>query len=79
MSEARVAAAALGLDAGLAVLHFDTKARDSLGCELMEPVRPHVDAYMLDWMMREPLKRQWFFEMPDANCRLTAGVWGFFS
>lgn len=31
-----------------------------------------MDAYLLDWVMREPLKRQWFFEMPDGNCRLTA-------
>jgi CRISPR associated protein Cas1 len=71
-SEARLAAAALGLDPGLGFLHVDTKARDSLACDLMEPVRPLVDAYLLDWIMREPMKRQWFFEMPDGNCRLTA-------
>jgi hypothetical protein len=71
-SEARLAAAALGLDPGLGVLHVDTKARDSLACDLMEPVRPQVDAYLLDWIMREPLKRQWFFEQSDGNCRLMA-------
>jgi CRISPR-associated endonuclease Cas1 len=38
-SEARLAAAALGLDPGLGVLHVDTRARDSLACDLMEPVR----------------------------------------
>lgn len=85
-SEARLAAVALGLDPGLGVLHADTKARDSLACDLMETVRPQVDAYLLDWIMREPLKRQWFFEMPDGNCRLvapftaqlseTAPIWG---
>lgn len=71
-SEARLAAVTLGLDPGLGVLHVDTKARDSLACDLMETARPQVDAYLLDWIMREPLKRQWFFEMPDGNCRLTA-------
>jgi hypothetical protein len=71
-SEARLAAAALGLDPGLGVLHVDTRARDSFASDLMEPARPQVDAYVLDWIMREPLKRQWFFEMPDGNCRLTA-------
>jgi CRISPR-associated endonuclease Cas1 len=71
-SEARLAAAALGLDPGLGMLHVDTRARDSLACDLMEPVRPKVDAYLLDWIMRGPLKRQWFFEMPDGNCRLMA-------
>ncbi|HTT19584.1 MAG TPA: CRISPR-associated endonuclease Cas1 [Candidatus Sulfotelmatobacter sp.] len=71
-SEARLAATALGLDPGLGVLHVDTKARDSLACDLMETARPQVDAYLLDWITREPLRRQWFFEMPDGNCRLTA-------
>jgi CRISPR-associated endonuclease Cas1 len=71
-SEARLAAAALGLDPGLGVLHVDTKARDSLACDLMEPGRPQVDAYVLDWIMREPLRRQWFFEQSDGNCRLMA-------
>ncbi len=33
-SEARLAAAALGLDPGMGVLHVDTDARDSLACDL---------------------------------------------
>jgi hypothetical protein len=69
-SEARLAAAALGLDPGLGVLHVDTPARDSLACDLMEPVRPQVDAYVLDWITRYPLKREWFFEQPNGNARL---------
>ena len=85
-SEARLAAAALGLDPGLGVLHVDTPARDSLACDLMEPVRPQVDAYLLDWITRQPLRREWFFEQWDCNCRLaglfalrlseTAPIWG---
>jgi hypothetical protein len=71
-SEARLAAAALGLDPGLGMLHVDTKGRSSLACDLMEPVRPQVDAFLLDWIMREPLKRQWFFEQSDGTCRLMA-------
>lgn len=34
-SEARLAAAALGLDPGMGVLHVDTDSRDSLACDLM--------------------------------------------
>ncbi len=85
-SEARLAAAALGLDPGLGVLHVDTEARDSLACDLMEVVRPQVDAYLLDWITRQPLKREWFFEERNGNCRLmgsfamrlseTALTWG---
>jgi len=71
-SEARLAAAALGLDPGLGVLHVDTSARDSLACDLMEPVRSHVDTYLLDWITRQPLRREWFSEQGDGNCRLTA-------
>jgi CRISPR-associated endonuclease Cas1 len=71
-SESRLAAAALGLDPGMGVLHVDTPARDSLACDLMETVRPEVDAFLLDWITREPLKREWFFEQRDGNCRLMA-------
>jgi len=85
-SETRLAVAALGLDPGLGFWHVDTPARDSLACDLMEPVRPQVDAFLLDWITREPLKRDWFFEQRDGTCRLmstlaielsqTARMWG---
>ena len=71
-SESRLAAAALGLDPGLAFLHSDTSSRDSLACDLMEPIRPEVDAYVLNWLRREPLRREWFFEERTGNCRLMA-------
>ncbi len=69
-SEARLAVSAMGLDAGLGILHLDTKARDSLACDLMEPVRPKVDAFVLDWIRGAALKRDWFFEERNGNCRL---------
>jgi hypothetical protein len=53
-SEARLAAAELGLDPGLGV----------------EPVRPLVDAYVFDWLSHGPLQRNWFFEEVNGNCRL---------
>ena len=71
-SESGLAAAALGLDPGLGFIHVDTPARDSLACDLMEAVRPKVDAYVLDWIMSQPLKSEWFFEQRDGNCRLMA-------
>ena len=73
-SEARLAAAALGLDPGLGFLHADTPARDSLACDLMEPVRPVIDAFLLDWITRESLSREWFFEQRDGTCRLMASL-----
>lgn len=73
-AEARIAIAALGLDPGLGVMHFDSPSRDSLASDLMEPIRPRVDAYVLDWLMRGPLRREWFFEQRDGNCRLMASL-----
>jgi CRISPR-associated endonuclease Cas1 len=73
-SESSLAAAALGLDPGLGVLHLDTKARNSLACDLMEPVRPQVDSYVLEWITQDPLKREWFAEQRDGNCRLMASL-----
>lgn len=73
-SESRLAAAVLGLDPGMGVLHVDTPNRDSLACDLMEPIRPQVDSFLLDWITREPLKRDWFFEQRDGNCRLMASL-----
>jgi CRISPR-associated endonuclease Cas1 len=71
-SEARLAAATLGLDPGVGLMHVDSPSRDSLACDLMEPIRPHVDRYLLDWIFQEPLHRKWFAERSDGNCRLVA-------
>ena len=72
-SESRLALAALGLDPGIGVLHFDSRSRDSFACDLMEAARPDVDAYVLDWITKHPLSRNWFFEQRDGNCRLISG------
>ena len=73
-SEARLALAALGLDPGMGVLHNDLRNRDSLACDLMEPIRPQVDAFVLDWLRRAPLRREWFFEERNGNCRLASSL-----
>jgi CRISPR-associated protein Cas1 len=86
-SESRLALSALGLDPGLGVgLHTDTANRDSLALDVLEPVRPQVESWVLDWIAREPLRRADFFETTTGNCRLmaslcaklgqTAPVWG---
>jgi CRISPR-associated endonuclease Cas1 len=69
-SETSLAAAILGLDPSLGILHVDALYRDSLACDLMEPIRPDVDAFVLDWIRREPLSRSSFFEQSNGNCRL---------
>jgi CRISPR-associated endonuclease Cas1 len=71
-AECRLAIAALGLDPGMGVLHMDTTNRDSLACDLMEPIRADVDAYVLNRIICQTLKRNWFFEERNGNCRLMA-------
>jgi CRISPR-associated endonuclease Cas1 len=73
-SESRLALAALGLDPGIGVLHVDSRSRDSFACDLMEAVRPDVDEYVLDWITQQPLRREWFFEQRDGNCRLMTAL-----
>ena len=86
-SETRLALTALGLDAGLGLgLHTDTPNRDSLALDVLEPVRPQVEEWLLSWVMQEPLRRADYFETATGNCRLmshlcaklseTAPVWG---
>jgi CRISPR-associated endonuclease Cas1 len=53
-SEARLALAALGLDPGIGVLHNDLRTRDSLASDLMEPIRPKVDAFLLERLSQVP-------------------------
>jgi CRISPR-associated endonuclease Cas1 len=73
-SEARLALAALGLDPGIGVLHNDLRTRDSLASDLMEPIRSKVDSFLLEWLRRTPLRREWFFEQRDGNCRLMSSL-----
>ena len=73
-SEARLALAALGLDPGLGVLHNDLRTRDSLACDLMEPLRPKVDSFLLEWLNHSPVRREWFFEERNGNCRLMSSL-----
>jgi CRISPR-associated protein Cas1 len=46
-AEAILACQAVGLDPGLGLVHSDTRARASLALDLMEPVRPEVDDFVL--------------------------------
>jgi CRISPR-associated endonuclease Cas1 len=85
-AETRLAVSVLGLDVGLGVgLHTDTANRDSLAFDVLEPIRPQIEAWLLNWIASEPFRRSDFFETGTGNCRLmsklciklsgTASVW----
>ncbi len=70
-AETRLSVSALGLDPGLGVgLHTDTANRDSLALDVLEPIRPAVETWLLNWIRTEPLRRSDFFETGTGNCRL---------
>jgi CRISPR-associated endonuclease Cas1 len=69
-AEARIASLAVGLDPGHGVLHADQRARDSLALDLMEAVRPEVDAYVLDLLSSHVFRAKDFHETRQGTCRL---------
>ena len=85
--ESRLSLVSVGLDPALGLgLHTDTPNRDSLGLDVLEPVRPEVERWLLSWVLREPFRKADFFETATGNCRLkshlcarlseTAPTWG---
>ena len=71
-AEAVLACQAVGLDPGLGIVHNDTKGRQSLALDLIEPVRPQVDAFVLDLLERRTFRKVEFTETADGHCRLKA-------
>ena len=74
-SEARLSAVAMGMDPAIGFLHVDTPNRDSLACDLMEVCRPSgVDAFVLNWLQSEPLRKSDFWEDRNGSCRMASSL-----
>jgi hypothetical protein len=69
--EATLAARIVGLDPGLGVLHADQPNRDSLAADLMEPVRPIVDRFVLGLLTDRVFATADFHETRQGVCRIT--------
>ncbi len=65
-----VAALTVSVDSGRGVLHADLGARDSLALDLMEAVRPEVDAYVLGILRSHTFAVRDFFETRQGMCRV---------
>jgi CRISPR-associated endonuclease Cas1 len=70
--EARFACVRLGLDPGLGVLHADAAGRDSLALDVLEPVRPVVDRFVLDLIAERMFYKRDFIERSDGHVRVAA-------
>lgn len=71
-AEARLALLVVGLDPGLGLLHADYPGRDALALDLMEPIRPAVERYVLRLVAGHRFHKRDFTETPDGHVRLMA-------
>jgi CRISPR-associated endonuclease Cas1 len=69
-AESRLAVVTLGLDPRLGLLHADRRWRNSLALDVMEPVRPEVDSWLLNLLDGEQFTPADFFERRDGVCRI---------
>ena len=69
-AETILACHAVGLDPGLGIFHVDQRDRGSLALDLMEPVRPLVDSYVLALLTQRTLAALDFVETRQGACRL---------
>ncbi|MHB8355524.1 MAG: CRISPR-associated endonuclease Cas1 [Vulcanimicrobiaceae bacterium] len=71
-AESCLALLAAGLDPTLGVLHADQRNRDSFALDAMEPIRPDVDAFVLDLLETRVFTSHDFVELPNGVCRIRA-------
>jgi CRISPR-associated endonuclease Cas1 len=69
--EATIAARVVGLDPGVGLLHADQLNRDSLSADIMEPVRPLVDRFVLGLLAERYFAASDFYETREGVCRVT--------
>jgi CRISPR-associated endonuclease Cas1 len=69
-AETTLACHAMGLDPGLGILHTDQPARPSFALDVMEAVRPDVDAYALDLIDGHTFRAGDFAETRRGICRI---------
>jgi CRISPR-associated endonuclease Cas1 len=69
-AEAILACQAVGLDPGLGLIHSDTRGRASLALDVMEPVRPEVDDFVLGLLASRTFHKVEFTETSDGHVRL---------
>jgi CRISPR-associated endonuclease Cas1 len=70
-SEAVLACHRVGLDPGLGIVHLDTRGRQSFALDLLEPVRPAIERFVLvDLLTHRVFRKADFTEASDGHVRL---------
>lgn len=70
-NQARIAIGAVGFDPEIGLLHAERRSRNSFALDVLEPLRPEVDSFLLDLVTTRTLSAAHFVEMRDGHCRLT--------
>jgi hypothetical protein len=73
-AESRLALLAHGMDPTIGCLHADQRNRDSFALDAMEPVRPDVDAFILDLLEDRVFTSRDFAQLPNGVCRIGASI-----
>ena len=73
-AEAVIACQTVGLDPGIGILHADQRARDSFVLDLMEPVRPLVDQWVMRLLSKHRFKASDFADTRRGICRLSPTI-----
>lgn len=75
-AEARLAILALGMDPLLGLSHVDKLSRSSLALDVLEPLRPAIDGFILTMLEIRTFRRDEFIETPQGSCRLRPALIG---
>jgi CRISPR-associated protein Cas1 len=71
--EATIACHIVGLDSGWGIVHLDARGRQSLALDMIEPIRPAIETFVLDLLADHTFEmRRDFRETADGHVRLLA-------
>ncbi len=72
--ETTIALHAVGLDPALGIVHTDAPNRDSMSLDVLEAIRPTVDAYLLDFLDVHTFSFSDVAELPSGEIRLSTAL-----
>jgi CRISPR-associated protein Cas1 len=73
-AETRLGLLRAGFDPMAGVVHADNQYRDSFAYDVMETVRPDVDAWLLEFFQNHKFTAKDFYEKKDGGIRLTLRI-----
>ena len=78
-AETRFGLLRAGFDPMAGVVHADNQYRDSFVYDVMEPVRPYVDEWFVEYIKNHVFSKRDFYENKDGGVRLTLKLTPFLS